>query len=274
MRTRTPNVSRPGSLLAPALIAAVIVLAAPVLAERDHLKGYRVKDRNAVAPPASSYLVDSQFGSDSCQLKKLTFFLVQSEKNGGDDPRSGPAGNFVCYKAKCTGPRPPLTAGDSQFGVHSLEISKPRIVCLPFNEHLCGDATLDPGEECDGIAGACPGSCQADCTCPPQVCNNNVREGTEVCDGSDAAACPGNCTAQCYCAQCDRGDGSPQACGGALDSICGPCCAANPNCQAACAAAASCCGAVGCISPTLNDACAAAVDAAGCANECGCPTLP
>ncbi|MEK6871862.1 MAG: S8 family serine peptidase, partial [Nanoarchaeota archaeon] len=31
------------------------------------------------------------------------------------------------------------------------------------------------------------------------VCGNNKREGTETCDGSDAASCPGQCTAQCTC---------------------------------------------------------------------------
>jgi hypothetical protein len=39
---------------------------------------------------------------------------------------------------------------------------------------LCGDTVLDPGEDCDGSAdAACPGGCQADCTCslpPPFRC--------------------------------------------------------------------------------------------------------
>src|SRR5262245_20581206 len=73
-------------------------LADVAFAEQDHLKAYKIKDLNLVPAPASPVTVDNQFGSESCELKKPQFFLVQSEKNGGDDPRGGPAGDFVCYK--------------------------------------------------------------------------------------------------------------------------------------------------------------------------------
>jgi hypothetical protein len=34
---------------------------------------------------------------------------------------------------------------------------------------LCGNAAIESGEDCDGTQDdACPGSCDADCTCPPQ----------------------------------------------------------------------------------------------------------
>jgi hypothetical protein len=36
--------------------------------------------------------------------------------------------------------------------------------------------------------------------CSSQTCGNNLREGTEVCDGADAAACPGQCLPDCTCA--------------------------------------------------------------------------
>ncbi len=33
----------------------------------------------------------------------------------------------------------------------------------------------------------------------PPVCGNGVREGSEQCDGGDAASCPGFCGADCSC---------------------------------------------------------------------------
>src|SRR5262249_18140411 len=67
----------------------------------------------------------------TCELKKTKFFFVRGEKNGGDDPRGGPAGKFVCYKAKCTGPLPGTVAETDQFGAHSLETKKVKIICAP-----------------------------------------------------------------------------------------------------------------------------------------------
>ena len=84
------------------LLSVMIAIASPALAEEDHLKGYRIKDLNAVAG-ATGVTVTNVFGNETCDLKKPQFFLVQSEKNAGNDPRGGPAGDFVCYKARCTG---------------------------------------------------------------------------------------------------------------------------------------------------------------------------
>lgn len=50
---------------------------------------------------------------------------------------------------------------------------------------------------------ACADQCQTNCTCtcpgPGAVCGNNIREGTEQCDGTDDGACPGLCQADCTC---------------------------------------------------------------------------
>ena len=59
------------------------------------------------------------------------------------------------------------------------------LACLP---PVCGNGTVGPGEECDFPDDlACPGFCQADCTCspaapPPPVCGNGVLESVEECD--------------------------------------------------------------------------------------------
>jgi len=64
---------------------------------------------------------------------------------------------------------------------------------------LCGNGTLDAGEECDGAAtGPCAGTCQSDCTCSP-VCGDDAAEAGELCDGADDARCPGQCSDVCTC---------------------------------------------------------------------------
>jgi Concanavalin A-like lectin/glucanases superfamily len=68
---------------------------------------------------------------------------------------------------------------------------------------LCGNNTLDAGEQCDppDVAGPCTsGSCQSNCQCPPvftQVCGNSIVEGTEECDNS--ACTTGTCLSNCGC---------------------------------------------------------------------------
>jgi hypothetical protein len=65
-------------------------------------------------------------------LKKPKFLLMQGEKNGGDDPRGGQPGNFLCYKAKCTSASQ-IIPGEDQFAAdHSLELKKTQLVCAPF----------------------------------------------------------------------------------------------------------------------------------------------
>ena len=65
---------------------------------------------------------------------------------------------------------------------------------------VCGNNTVEYGEECDGSADdACPGLCEGGCTCPAPVCGNDVVESGEVCDGSDDSACPGECDGSCAC---------------------------------------------------------------------------
>src|SRR5215468_2472623 len=57
----------------------------------------------------------------------------------------------------------------------------------------CGNNVREGSEQCDGSdATACPDLCLSDCRCPA-ICGNNIREGYEECDGTDAAACPGLC---------------------------------------------------------------------------------
>jgi hypothetical protein len=233
MQTRLINARAQRWRLAAALAFAVHCLTVSVAAgEEDHLVGYRIRDRNSV-PATNPVTIDTQFGTQTCILKKAQLFLVESEKNGGDDPRGGPAGHFVCYKAKCTAPVPPSTNVETQFGVHALDAASTSIVCLPNTFLNCGNNTLDPGEVCDGTAdAACPGNCRPDCTC---------------------AVCPVPL--------------NPFACFAYVVSpSCQACCEADANCAYFCDYARNVEPA--CSDQASNTFCAGMVNQVGCADEC------
>jgi hypothetical protein len=173
------------------LVTATLVLTSTqARAEQDHLLGYKAKDLNAVPAPAD-VAVATMLTNGNCQLKKAKFMLLQAEKNGGDDPRGGAPGNFVCYKAKCADVPSPVTA-DTQFGTVSMESKKAHILCLPADADICGDNELDGTEQCDGTAdGACPGNCLPDCTCPP--CPGEVVGGFCWFFGAQGESCDTVC---------------------------------------------------------------------------------
>jgi len=120
--------------LAVAAIVQCLAVSGARAAEEDHLVGFKVKEK--LKPSGVYNLTNGQYSPTTialgCELKKPFYLLVQGAKNGGDDPRGGPAGSFLCYKAKCsTG----LTAsgGEDQFlASHTLEIKKTQLVCAPF----------------------------------------------------------------------------------------------------------------------------------------------
>jgi len=70
-------------------------------------------------------------------------------------------------------------------------------------EHICGNGVREGTEACDGAdAAACgPGVCLPNCTCVAGVppCGNGVRDAEEQCDGDDDDLCPGHCSASCVC---------------------------------------------------------------------------
>jgi hypothetical protein len=220
--------------VAMAVSMQLLVAAMGAAAERDHLTGYTITDLNRATPPANPYTMTDQFTGETCTLSRPLYFLEQSAKNDGDDARGGPAGRYVCYKARCPGPRPSDHDFDTQFGDHLIHFRVAKIVCLPADQHICGDLELDPGEACDGAAGACPGS---------QVC-------TRLCTCVDP---------------CPSSGGDATACTGVTSSLgCIGCCGTNSACQTACGAAID----QSCTDGTANDQCGAAMNAAGCAQCC------
>ena len=166
------------------VLGIAMSIASAARADNDHLEGYKIKDGNAetIALPGL-IAMQSQFGLDACELKKAQFFLVQGQKNGGDDPRGGAAGNFVCYKAKCSADAPPTTTGTSQFGNHSLQPKKGTLVCLPLDN----EPTPPQCPASGGDSGACLESGTASSLCEA-CCTANAGCNT-ACTTARSSAC-------------------------------------------------------------------------------------
>ncbi|MHC4698906.1 MAG: hypothetical protein ACYTFA_19425, partial [Planctomycetota bacterium] len=83
--------------------------------------------------------------------------------------------------------------------------------CVYTPNFVCGDGTCDPVcEDCntcrqdcntcgDGCCSAGEDGCTCPADCPGPCCGDDIREGAEVCDGTDDDACPGECDARCRC---------------------------------------------------------------------------
>jgi hypothetical protein len=98
--------------------------------------------------------------------------------------------------------------------------------CDPFTCRCnCGNDQVDPGEDCDGSDnGTCHPflTCTDDCTCPPPMCGNNIKEGTEECDGNiGPSGCgpSGTCLPDCTCAPICAAENMPCS-----DTLAGPHC--------------------------------------------------
>jgi len=112
--------------------------------------------------------------------------------------------------------------------------------------------------------------CAAAC-CPAPGCGNNVKEGSEQCDGTDDAACPGNCHADCTCPACPTTGGDATAClRWAFLPACGACWVANKPLGDLICPDADNTPPGQCLNASQNDACAADLNAIGCGGLC-CP---
>lgn len=172
----TNSSTRRGAWYACAALAA-LVCAGPAAGESDHLTGYKVKE--AVTPYLSQHALQDALGSGNCTLKKAKFYLTGAEKDAGDDPRGGPAGDYICYTAKCDLPEPVLPLKDDQLGPHALTAKKVKIVCLPV-DRCPGGAIVDgvcwvKGSSLESCDDACSDIGQ---TCAPETISYAGSGGT------------------------------------------------------------------------------------------------
>jgi hypothetical protein len=204
--------------LAAATVGVIVqcVVASTGVADEDHLVGYKIKDGAGIQPGPGFNLTNTQYGlaANGCELKKPKFLLVRGEKNGGNDARGGRAGNFLCYKAKCTGAVQTIPGEDQFAAKHSLDLKKTQLVCAPFIDRAPrfadnGDGTIGDNEsglvwekkvELDGAADyadlhdadnyyAWSGTCSVNTSkyCQPTtaaaaLCAANAEDGTTGCD--------------------------------------------------------------------------------------------
>lgn len=169
--------------------AAVLFAAASAYAQPfNHEQCYKIKD-----PVKLDGIVDMDaplFNLEpGCKIGKAKFFCTPAEKTfvSATDKATGlpiaplpvfapdTTVNRICYKAKCPEPVvPPDTNVTDQFGNRTLAKFKTKMICTPavVGAGFCGNGVIDAGEACDTPAlGACPGTCEADCTCTcPTAC--------------------------------------------------------------------------------------------------------
>jgi hypothetical protein len=162
-------------------VVALVVSAATVRAQ-DHEKCYKIKD-----PAKIKGIVDittPQFGLEpGCKLGPAKYFCAPAFKTPISVTSAGapivplpvyapPAPvDRICYKIKCPIPPPPFPPDQNvtdQFGNRTLSKFQASYLCTPAvkGPGFCGNAVIDPGEDCDGLAlGACTAGCRANCTC-------------------------------------------------------------------------------------------------------------
>jgi hypothetical protein len=120
---------------------------------------------------------------------------------------------------------------------------------------VCGNGVLEEGERCEATSdAACPGECQADCTCPPR-CGDGLLDAGEQCDGATFGPWPPNecadlgdavpacqsdctccatrlCTAGTFMATCCPGFACPLPLGPNDRTYCTPTCTTADDCAA------------------------------------------
>jgi len=181
------------------------------------------------APPPSGNCPTCAPGQ-GCSFKTRECFPDPIVRTGMPDPQTPVIAATFCI---------PPTSSASVNQVSGLP--GPGSLSLPlrvfYSGAQCGNGALDAGEDCDPPNdGACPGVCQADCTCP--TCGDGVvNQPAEQCDGDDDDTCPGACLGDCTCSGGTCGNDMTEfgeECDGTDDAACPGACQGNCTCGAVC----------------------------------------
>jgi hypothetical protein len=131
---------------------------------------------------------------------------------------------LLCYQVRAAAQTSRTVSTNNQFEQKTFDLFGIRELCVPAFKFpgFCGDGAFNaPGEQCDAADDdACPGACQANCTCSALTpmptstststpiptptstpgCGNNVVDGGEQCDGTATGTrCDGQCESDCSC---------------------------------------------------------------------------
>ena len=188
----TLDLVKPTTLQVPTAKSHTAPPAPPSAPAVDHFQCYQAKITKGTTPFARrTVTVADQFGSHTIELKKVRRLCLPVDKNAEEPGAASHLDRLVCYQARdrsavrFAGASPIYVA--NQFDGETLQVRKPAELCIPALQApvlptptpaatpsptatpppLCGNGTIDAGEECDGVlAPTCLGTCQPDCTCP------------------------------------------------------------------------------------------------------------
>jgi hypothetical protein len=232
--TQTLDVRKPLTLQVPTAKSRTASPPAPVTPAVDHFQCYAVRrSRGSAKFTPRTVTLEDQFGAMTVEVKKPRRLCAPVDKRDESPGAENHPAHLLCYRIKqVSAPRfapvSPLYT-NNQFGPATLDARKPAELCVPALRPpvgptatatpiatptstttptpvatitpppLCGNGTIDAGEQCDGAAdGACPGSCTALCQCA--VCGDGqINQPNEECDGTSAPTCPGMCQPNCAC---------------------------------------------------------------------------
>ena len=184
------------------LALGAALIAGPAQAQiGDHMRCYKIKDTQKLKGTVD--IDTAQFGlAPNCKISKASLLCVPADKSNESviDRRTGDPvtplplsalplpGDQLCYRVKCKDTPPPDTEVTDQFGTRLVTKFKERFLCTPAvkGTEFCGDGVTNGIEVCDPPDdGACPGLCQADCTCGLTCGDDTVNVAGEQCDGAD-----------------------------------------------------------------------------------------
>ncbi len=99
----------------------------------DHYKCYKIKKQSTPFPATAS--LQDQFGNESVEIKKAFLWCNPVSTNGS--PINDSADHLLCYKIKGGKLTPaPHLQTTNQFGVSTLFVKKPFLLCVPGSKNL------------------------------------------------------------------------------------------------------------------------------------------